>query len=218
MRIVDLSKKLYPGKEQRRCQIWRFTYASGEYMHYIDLESHVGTHVEAPSHYIPARYGRPAEDVSELPLERLMGEAVFWDLSGVERGKVLKPEDVEVEIREGDIVLVGNSPYRGPDRPQFSEELIRWLVDKKIKLIGVDDSVIITPRSREGLPEKLEDLIEHELFLGNGIPIVEQLTNLDKLRRKRFLFIGFPLNISGLDSSPIRAVAIEDAKLIEVKE
>jgi len=187
-------------------------------MHYVDLESHVGTHVEAPSHYIPARYNRPAEDVSELALEKFIGEAVFWDLSKVEKGKVLKPEDVDVEVREGDIFIVGNSPYRGKDRPKFSEELVRWLVDKKIKLVGIDDSVGITVRKREGVTLTLEDLIEHELLLGNGIPIVEQLANLDKLRKKRFLFIGFPLNISGLDSSPIRAVAIEDAKIVEAEE
>ena len=46
-------------------------------------------------------------------------------------------------------------------------------------------------------------------LLKNDIPIIESLENLDKLRKNRFFFIGFPPKIAKLDSFPIRAVAIE---------
>ena len=39
--------------------------------------------------------------------------------------------------------------------------------------------------------------------------IVESLANLDMLP-PRFTFIGFPMNITGRDGSPIRAVALLD--------
>ena len=32
-------------------------------MHFIDMESHISTHVEAPSHFVPVLHGRPAHDV-----------------------------------------------------------------------------------------------------------------------------------------------------------
>ena len=211
MKLIDLSKKLHPGKEKRRLEIELFVYPPGEHMYYVNLESHIGTHVEAPSHYIPARYGKPGKDVSQMSLEKFIGEAVFVDLSSTSKKQKIKPQDIQVEIKRGDIVLIGNSPYTDADRPQISHELIRWLVDKEIKMIGVDDSVRPGPRPPEGGSAKsLEEMVDHDLFLTNEIPIIEQLANLDKLEKKRFFFAGFPLNIEGLDSSPIRAVAIED--------
>ena len=44
---------------------------------------------------------------------------------------------------------------------------------------------------------------------GVEIVIVESLANLDQLP-PRFTFIGFPMNITGRDGSPIRAVALLD--------
>jgi arylformamidase len=215
MRFVDLSKKLHPGREKRTMEIKRFTFPPGEHMHYMNLESHVGTHVEAPSHYIPARYGKQAKDVSQMPLEKFMGEAVFVDISSAKKQQKLKPQDIKLGIKEGDIVLFGNSPHKGADRPQLSPELIRWLIEKRIRMVGVDDSLRPGPRPPEGGSAKtLEDMVDHDLFLTNEIPIIEQLANLDKLTKKRFFFVGFPLNIEGLDSSPIRAVAIEEFALV----
>jgi len=43
--------------------------------------------------------------------------------------------------------------------------------------------------------------------LRKNIPLIERLVNMEGLP-DRFLFIGFPLRIVGLDSSPIRAVAL----------
>lgn len=209
MRIIDLSKKLLPGKEHRRLEIKKFIFDPGEIMHYIETESHIGTHVEAPSHFIPAKYGKPAKDISQMHLKKFIGKAVLIDLSSAKKMKILTPEDINVEIRDDDIVLFGNSSHEEQDRPQLSHELIKWLVDMKIKMVGIDDSVRLGPRPPI-VPKALEEMIDHDLFLKNEIPIIEQLTNLDKISRKRFLFIGFPLNIVGLDSTPIRAVAIED--------
>ncbi len=60
-RIVDLSKKVVPGGAKgppgapaRWYQIGQFIYPPGELMHYIAMESHISTHVEAPSHFLPA--------------------------------------------------------------------------------------------------------------------------------------------------------------------
>ena len=48
----------------------------------------------------------------------------------------------------------------------------------------------------------------HHSLLGNDILIVENLTHLDKLEPGRIYQFSFlPMNFSGLDGSPIRAVA-----------
>ena len=46
-------------------------------------------------------------------------------------------------------------------------------------------------------------------MLSNEIPIIEALTNLEELEKPRFLFFGFPAKMGGLESFPIRAVALE---------
>lgn len=60
-RIIDLSKKVTPGKAEgpldtgkRKYEIKKFTFPPGEIMHFIEMESHISTHVEAPS--IMSRY------------------------------------------------------------------------------------------------------------------------------------------------------------------
>jgi kynurenine formamidase len=45
--------------------------------------------------------------------------------------------------------------------------------------------------------------------LGSDISIVEFLDNLQELRAIEFYFLAIPLKVKGLDSSMVRAVAIE---------
>ncbi len=46
-----------------------------------------------------------------------------------------------------------------------------------------------------------------EVVVQDTIKLVEGLANLDKLPAE-FTFVGFPLNLTGRDGSPIRAVAV----------
>jgi kynurenine formamidase len=222
-RLVDLSLKVNPGgagspfgAPPRRYEIKQFDYAPvkpwsgpGETMHYIDMENHISTHVECPSHFIPARHGRSAPDLSEVPLSSFFGMATFVN------GKDFKPKtaiDTAVlkrfPIQERDIVLLGNcrTGLKGEERSYMTKDAAEYLLTKRVKLVGFDDTVI--PEN----PLILKDLktaFTHDLMLSNGIPIIERLANMDKLTKPRFLFFCFPAKMGGLDSFPIRAVAIE---------
>jgi kynurenine formamidase len=48
------------------------------------------------------------------------------------------------------------------------------------------------------------------LMMGRGVPIIENLVNLDQVDQPRFTFIGLPLRIKGATGSLIRAVAVLD--------
>jgi kynurenine formamidase len=210
--IVDLSEKVEPGKaegplnDKRRYDIRAFSFPPGETMHQIDMESHIGTHVEAPSHFMMARHGQTAKDVSELPLDSFIGEAVFINLSKCKPHQALTPEDMkEGGVRKGDIVLLGNSPHTG-DKPFVTAEAIKWLAELRIKMIGFDRSIEIEPPHE---PRSLEKYFMHDHMLSNDIPMIECLANLGKLMKSRFFFLGVPAKMGGLDSFPIRAVALE---------
>jgi kynurenine formamidase len=214
-RIVDLSKKVVPGKAEgpldtgkRKYEIREFTFPPGEIMHWIDMESHISTHIEAPSHFVPVRHGRSAPDVSEVELERFFGMGVLADCRDVPAGAAVDAKILSrFGIRKEDIVLFGRSPFRGGERPYLSKEGLEFLLEKKIKMIGVDDTVF--PENPKYAMKDLENYWAHDLMLSHGIPIIEGLANLEELQRPRFLFFGFPAKMGGLESFPIRAVAVE---------
>jgi arylformamidase len=217
-RIVDLSKTMVPGEAfgpvgtgKRRLEIRKFTYPPGEIMHQIDMESHIGTHVEAPSHYVDARYKRKGKDIAQIPLEKLFGEAVLIDLEKFAPGQALTPECLtKVKVKRNEIVLIGNAKHDGEGRPYISKEAARWLAEKGVKMVGIDDTVF--PEEPQYLFKNLKKYYTHDYLLKNDIPLIEGLANLESLNCRRFFFIGFIAPIAGLEAFPIRAVAFVPKK------
>ena len=215
-RMVDLTKKVVPGGGEgpvgtgkRKYEIRRFTFPPGELMHYIDMDSHISTHVEAPMHYVTARYGKAAEDISEVPLSRLFGPAVLVNCQNLPPNSPVGPKILEeFPVQEGDIVLVGNAPSGESDRCYLVRESAEYLLDKNIKMVGVDDTVF--PEDQKFIFKDFNSYFIHEIMLTHNIPIIEGLVNLGQLKQTRFLFFGFPAMMGGLESFPIRAVAFEE--------
>jgi arylformamidase len=199
LRVIDLSVRLDPHSEPRRLKIRPYiSEQTGTTMHEIDTMSHIGTHVEAPSHYV-----KGSKDVAQLAPALFLGEGMVLHFSFDEPYRPITTEELEKAaggaLRPGDIVFMTNShPPEG--KPYLSTEGARWLLDKGVKMIGFDDSISVEPPGQ---------MTTHELMLGNDIPIIENLTNLEQVREKRVFLIALPLFIEGLDSSPLRAVAIE---------
>jgi|GEM_PF-307348 arylformamidase len=217
-RIIDLSKKVTPGKAEgpldtgkRKYEITPFRFPPGEIMHTIEMENHISTHVEAPSHFVPVRHGRSAKDVSQLPLTTFFGIAVLVDCKDLPPKTAIGGEFLErFQIKEKDIVLIGRCPHGGKDRCYLAKEGVEYLLGKKIKMVGVDDTVF--PEDPQFAGKDLARYFTHDLMLSNDIPIIEGLANLAELRRRTFLFFGFPAKMGDLDSFPIRAVAVEEVE------
>ena len=220
-KIIDLTHYLIPDKETFKLKIE--TYQAKEYIpgykqreddwHIIQdvlICSHVGTHVELPFHH-----AKDGKDAAEFPLERLTGEAIIADFTykkaeeKIEIGEMKKM--LSSQMKDGDIVIlkIGWSKYyrtkyeEALHRPSPSLEAIQWLADKGMHCIGVDATGV------EDMQNPEEQNIHHLLF-EYEIPIIEELTNLESISQNRFLFSALPLKIKGLDSSPVRAIAIED--------
>lgn len=214
-RILDLSKHVVPGGAsgpfetgKRRYEITPFTYPPGELMHMIEMESHISTHVEAPSHYVTPRYGRKAADVSEVPLERFFGVAILVScLRFPPRTPIGKSILKETGIQENDIVLFGGSRHPPEERCYLAKDGAEYLVERKIKMAGIDDTVF--GEDPEFRLKVFEKYYTHDTLLSNGIPLIEGLCNLDQLTKERFFFVGIPASMGGLESFPIRAVAVE---------
>lgn len=212
-RLVDLSKVMVPGDVQgpvgagkRRLEIREFAYPPGETMHQVDMETHIGTHVEAPRHFVNARHGRNGKDITQLPLESFFGEAVLVNLAGSAPGHPVTQKEVAgFGVRPGDIVFFGNGAHGGQDRPWITREAAEWLARTRIRMAGIDDSVF--PEEPKYLSKDLAGYYTHDAFLGNDIPFIEGLTNLSAVSGGRFFFFGLVAAFARLEAFPIRAVA-----------
>jgi arylformamidase len=205
-RIVELNQVLEPGKEGRRLEIRRFKIFAGEFMHDIDTMSHIGTHAEAPSHFIPALYeGKEAPDISDFSADAWWGEAIFINLAKLPpRAKITQEYLKEKGVRKGDIVLIGNSPYKDDEKISMTDAAARWLAQVGIKLLAMDFSYSIEENFSE-----LGRMTAHVELLSRNIPLIEGLAHLDQLKSERFFFLGLPCRVKGCDAWPIRALAIE---------
>jgi len=210
-RIVDLSTRCSQGKQRegwnRRLELKRSTIPyDNTIMHEINTVSHIGTHVEGPSHYLAK-----LKDISQLPIELFIGEAVLLCLTGMKPNQEVKSMDLAKNgrLRRGDIALLRVKDwFAQEERPYLSVDGAKWLVKRGVKLIGIDRTL----RLEKPGAKAPNNLPVHDVLLRKGIPIIEFLENLDKLRRKRFILIALPLRIVGLDASPVRAIAMERNK------
>ncbi len=209
-RIIDLSVELKPGVlrvngeythggERRRLEIRQFIYAHDRtFMHWVETESHIGTHVEMPAHYIDG--GRSS---SEMPIETFIGEALVLKFDFLKpingSGQPIRPDHLG-GVKEGDILLMW-SPFRRDEMPYISSDASRFMVERNIKMLGVQNIRV---------EESYEEMATHKNLLMNDIPIIENLVNLEEVSKSRVFFIGLPIKIRGLDSSWIRAVALEE--------
>ena len=81
--------------------------------------------------------------------------------------------------------------------------LMEWLIfEKQVNLVGTDASGIEV----KGVP----DQPNHALLMKHQIPILEFVANLNALQAERFTLLVLPMRIVGLDSCPVRLIAIEE--------
>ncbi|HEX6349968.1 MAG TPA: cyclase family protein [Candidatus Dormibacteraeota bacterium] len=175
----------------------------------ISAAVHAGTHVDAPLHFV-----RDGEPIHALDLERLHGAAVCLE---VERGALEEITAADLEagppVEPGDIVLIRTGWDRwfatDHDRyhlhPYLSLEAAEWLVERRVKLVGLD---VPTP----DLPERGSrppgfDWPVHRLLLGAGVLVAEHLAHLERVASTRFRAYALPVPIVDSDGAPARIVA-----------
>ncbi|HPH11863.1 MAG TPA: cyclase family protein [Thermotogota bacterium] len=169
----------------------------------IELGTHTGTHLDAALHFIKAGYG-----VDQIPLETLIGPVSIHDFSQLLPGEKIEVKHIEnLSITERMIFKFNWGRYWGKkdyykDFPYISKEAAYLLIEKGLKLIGMD-----TP-SPDGLAsDAMEDCPVHKIFLKHSIVIVEYLANLEIINDlEGWELIVLPLNIKGADGSPVRAL------------
>jgi arylformamidase len=206
--VVDLSHlvtagmPVYPGTApptfREATTVERDGFAEKE----ISLYSHTGTHVDAPAHML---VGAPTLD--RFDAGYFVGRAYVVDVAGrqsVERS-VVEPHEAAIAGCDFILLHTGWSRYWGEPGyfrgfPVLTVNATRWLAQAGLRGVGVD-AISVDPVDATSFDNHLE------LFRA-GLITVENLTGLDALIGRTFLFSCLPLKLDAADGAPVRAVAI----------
>lgn len=195
------------------------------YWNDISTGEHTGTHFDAPVHWVT---GRDGEDVSQVPVDRLIAPAVVLDLSaeaGEDPDFLLEIEHVKAwqeangplpgggwllyrtgwDARSHDQERFLNADEAGPHTPGISAECARWLAEETpIAGLGVE-----TVGTDAGAAHGFEPAFPcHSFLLGAGKYGLTQLRNLDRLPVTGAVVVAPPLPIVGGSGSPVRVLAL----------
>lgn len=186
---------------------------------------HGGTHLDAPVHFAQGRW-----TVDQIPLDRLIGNALVVNVSGAAAGNPdyqVTVADLETwesangAIDAGSIVLIRTDfSNRWPDAgsylgttergdaavaklhfPGLHPDAAKWLAEtRQVKAVGLDTASIDYGQST---------LFEtHRTLYERNIPAFENLTNLDQLPARGATLVALPMKIKGGSGAPLRAIAV----------
>lgn len=168
----------------------------------LSFGDHTGTHLDPPIHFVPG-----GKTVDQLDLNTLYGPAVVVDLTHVE--KAIGAADLEgVKLAPGTVrILCKTRNSELWDRPGFQKDFVafgwdaaQWLVQRGVKLIGID----YLSAEVFGTTEPNT----HRILLGAGVIIVEGL-DLREIAPGVYTLACLPLKIKDGDGGPARAILIQ---------
>jgi len=212
MKPIDLSLLIepkipsFPGSPLPQMISWENIKDNGYNLELLFMSSHTGTHIDAPNHFF-----EDGLTVEKIPLKRLIQNAILIKLFK-KRNQSITLSDIKAFEKQYEqippnstIVFFTNwqknseKSYFFTENPGLDEKAAKYLVSKKINLVGID-----SPSIDLGKNSKFP---VHKIFSKKNILIVENLDNLEKIPSQKFLLSIFPLKLKGASGSPIRAVA-----------
>jgi kynurenine formamidase len=216
MKIIDMSQPLF-----HNCPAWptyemtRFNYETvvgndGFTSERMDMNSHTGTHLDAPFHFFPG-----LETIDQMPIDKFIGKAHILNFKGIPPASGIGKEQLAPyldAIQPDDIVLlytgwdvkrnVSNEYYH--DWPYLTGEGAEALLARKVKGVGIDGLSMGGWYEGCGRPC-------HEALLSNGVWLLEEVRFPEELLKyKTCQLYAVPLLLKGFGGSPTRAFAIVD--------
>ena len=209
MRIYDISLTISPDipiwPGDPRIVVERVaTIETGSEVNLTRLEmcAHSGTHVDAPYHFI----NENALTVDQLSLKVLSGRAYVLNLPYCDLITAGVLDSAEIPPRTRRLLFkTRNSAYWSSHGNAFQDDYValskdgaQWLVDRGVKLVGID-YLSIAPFT--------DTRLTHEILLKAGVVVIEGL-DLSKVSQGRYTLHCLPLKLAGADGAPARAILI----------
>jgi len=194
----------------------------------VYLSTHCGTHLDASYHYTPYLKGKPSLTIDKVPLDYCFSDGVLLDCKEKKAGGEITVEDLVIalkrinyQLKPKDIVLImtvgdklrdtGDYPFL---HPGISPSALDWLIEKGIKIIGVDAWGLDRPMNlmiEDYLKTKDKNVLWPAHIKGREKEFfhIEKLINLDKIPIPfGFKVACFPIKIKNASAGWCRVVAI----------
>ena len=214
------------------------------FMQRYETSMHSGTHFDAQNHAIEG-----GADLASIPLNTLFGNGIIVDVSdSVGEWDIIQPEHLmsRAEIRSEDIVIchTGWHDYfaygKKPDQEKYlfrqpggGIELAEWIVQMRLKWIGIDCGSPDHPMNNGAILKRRPDLVEafekkasrpvdevfppENRFCMHRIPFAENITHVeniggdvDRVLGRRCNIGVFPWKLVGGDGCISRVIAFLD--------
>jgi arylformamidase len=168
----------------------------GYELYRICMSNHIGTHIDAPAHFIQG-----GSLINQLSLNTLMGRALVIGIQ--DEHKVSVDELRKVDIKDNIRVLFKtrnskliNENRLSKDFVYLDKEAARYLVEKGVRLIGLDYFSI----------DRIEDQDKpaHIELAGNDVIVIEGI-NLLNVEPGEYQLTALPIKINA-DGAPARVV------------
>ena len=203
LKIYDLTPKIsprlavFPGDQVFQREV-ALSMAKGSHLELSAMRTtvHLGAHADAPSHY-----HLNAPDISQRPVERYLGKAQVLRVHGLKAKERVRVEHIQAKI-QAPRVLIDTRSFPDPenwnsDFSSFAPELLDWLADQGVTLVGID-----TPSVD---PEDSKGLEAHQILWQRDLAVLEGLL-LGPVPEGLYTLIALPLPIENGDASPVRAI------------
>lgn len=176
---------------------------NGDQANVSRLESgvHVGTHIDAPRHFIPGGGG-----IDQIPLKSLIGRAYVVDLRKAKTIDAATLESARIPPRTRRLLFkTTNSDWWAKGEREFQKDFVavepsgaEWLVRKGVRLVGVD-YLSVAPFA--------DGVRTHQILLEAGVVVLEGV-NLTKVAKGRYTIYCLPMKLLGSDGAPARAILV----------
>lgn len=161
----------------------------------MTMTTHLGAHVDAPSHYDPA--GAAIDAVGLLPY---IGACRVIHCIGQ---ALVEPQHIAASLENVPARVILRTYDKAPQSawdPQFpaiSAAAIALLASRGVILVGTDAASLD--------PQDSKTLDAHNAVRAHGMAILEGVV-LDDVPEGDYELIALPLKLAGMDASPVRAI------------
>lgn len=164
--------------------------------------------MDAPTHFAAG-----TQTIDEIPVHRCMGRAWLVDVRHLQPRQEITVDhlgSVADSFVSDDAIIfwsdwtkhLGDPDYYRDQFSPISRSLARWMVDRKVRMVGVQPPSVADVNDLPAVTEI------HKILLGAGIIIVEGLDNVDQIQTPTCHWIALPIKVAGGDGAPCRSIAI----------
>jgi kynurenine formamidase len=194
----------------------------------VTLNTHSGTHLDAPWHFSPTSEGKKARTIDEMPLEWFYHNGVVLDMRHKPRGSGVTVDDlknalkkINYTLKPWDIVMIQTGADRLWGTGEYftagcgmTEKSTLWLIGQGSRVMGTD--AWGWDRPFDAIKEEFEKTHDksliwtaHKAGIKKEYCHIEKLANLDKLPKPSgFKVACFPVKITGGSAGWVRVAAI----------